>query len=118
MPKMIVPCGDHDPPRSSGAAHSVTGVPPDATTVFSFPSLKNAIVLLSGDQNGYAAPAVPSRTVSVPDSKRLTKRLDCLATPSDTTMAAPSGETTGGPSSRPGSAVAEPAGTLTVTLSG
>ena len=116
MPKIIVPWRDHAPPRSSGAEHCVTAVPPAAGTVFSLPSAKNAMVLLSGDQNGYAAPGVPSSGTSRSESSRRTNSPDCLPTLNETTMVLPSGDTTGGPSKRPGSAVADPLGIGTLEL--
>src|SRR3954471_20081092 len=51
-------------PLGPGNSHSVVGCPPDNATSFNlefpWPCAKKAIERLSGDQNGNAAPSLPS----------------------------------------------------------
>src|SRR5690242_19087752 len=64
---MIMPFGFQVPPRPAGASASVTTGPPRASIFFSLPPAKNPMDLLSGDQNGYSAPALLP-PASVPES--------------------------------------------------
>src|SRR5258707_15284966 len=49
------------PPRPDGASHRVCIGPPAISSLFSFPSAKNARDRPSGDQNGKLAPSVLAR---------------------------------------------------------
>ena len=59
--KTMVPSWFHVPPRGSGASHKICGSLPETSTFFSFPSAKNPIKLLSGDQKIAPAPSVPGK---------------------------------------------------------
>src|SRR5713101_7925891 len=68
-PKMIWPSLVHAPPQPRFASQITRGVPPARSTRCSLPGEKNAMDLLSGDQNGYAAPSVPGiNRATVPSS--------------------------------------------------
>src|SRR5262245_3745493 len=55
----MAPLRDHEAPRPFGASHTVSTPPPVARTRLIFPSAKNPIQRLSGDQNGLTALSVP-----------------------------------------------------------
>src|SRR5258708_6031557 len=59
----ITPSRFQAPPRPLGASHTPCDCPPAMSIFLSLPSAKNPIDLLSGDQNGYDAPCVPSNAV-------------------------------------------------------
>src|SRR5215467_6133545 len=59
VPNRIVSFGPHEPPRGSGTSAIASTGPPATGIFFSFPSAKNPIQRLSGDQNGPSAPSVP-----------------------------------------------------------
>ncbi len=68
----IVPSGPHAPPRAVGASAITIGVPPATSIRFSLSSAKNPSDVLSGDQNGKLAPAVPGNaTLSSRSSCRI-----------------------------------------------
>ena len=55
----MVPSGPHAAVDSPSAGVIACGVPPRASTRFIWPSAKNPIEWLSGDQNGQRARSVP-----------------------------------------------------------
>ena len=57
--KRMVPSGPHAAVDSPSAGVIACGVPPRASTRFIWPSAKNPIERLSGDQNGQRARSVP-----------------------------------------------------------
>src|SRR5687768_9069101 len=66
--KIIVPSGAQAPPRVSVlASASDCAGPPDASILRNLPPAKNPIALLSGDQNGKAAPFVPGSCLASTD---------------------------------------------------
>lgn len=78
------------------------GEPPETSTIFSFPSAKNASERLSKDQKGKIAPPVSG---SGRASRELVGRTQIVVLPSAPAAAnaieEPSGETTGGPALSP-----------------
>jgi len=61
------------PPRLFDASPSVTGGPPASAILFIFPSAKNPIEALSGDQKRYCpTPSVPGRTLAASESSSRT----------------------------------------------
>ena len=56
----MTPSAFRVPPMMSGVSQMFCGGPPWASTFFSLPPEKNAIHLLSGDQNNPPAPSVPA----------------------------------------------------------
>src|SRR6266851_2803990 len=66
--KRITPSWFHVPPRGVVASASTCSPPPDASSLFIFPSAKNPMVWLSGDQKGNCAPSVPARGWADSDS--------------------------------------------------
>src|SRR5579864_3419367 len=92
----------HDPPRGFGVGASTVTGPPIAATFFRCPSAKNPIHFPSADQNGNAAPSVPSIFFAVTSFK------DCTQTESRSfcvralkAIAVPSALITGGPEKSP-----------------
>src|SRR5215831_18448725 len=74
VPKIIVSSRPHEPPRKSSAFAIVWAVPPAAGIFLSFPSAKNPIQRLSGDQNGRSAFSAPSIIWAVPPCKDLSHK--------------------------------------------
>src|SRR5438874_2499402 len=64
----MMPSAFHDPPRPPAAFANVCGAPPAISARFSFESAKNPTDVLSGDQNGYDAPSVPTSGCAVSES--------------------------------------------------
>src|SRR5215469_3682924 len=91
--KTITPSRLQEPPRGRVASASVSGGPPEASTLFSFPPEKNPMLRLSGDQNGDDPPSVPGKGCACNEFKGRTQRTDF---PSSVTAAntkrVPSGE--------------------------
>src|SRR3954467_1845661 len=90
----MIPPGLHVPPRYSAAADNVSAGPPPTSIFLSFPSAKNPIDRLSGDQNGPAAPSVPGSSCGATlSSDRMNRRLRPVAGLKRNAMRRPSGET-------------------------
>src|SRR5215475_9732530 len=66
--KTITPALLHAPPRGSSASPSICGGPASMLILFSLPWAKNPSDLLSGDQNGYAAPSVATSALGEDES--------------------------------------------------
>src|SRR5688572_6161866 len=58
-PKTMTPCVLQAPPLNVDTGAMSFGAPPDASTRFNRPPATNAMLRLSGDQNGCAASSVP-----------------------------------------------------------
>src|SRR5579859_1013256 len=86
-----------DPPRGFEASQRGTGAPPTTSITLSFPAEKNAILRLSGDQNGKVPFSVPSSACASPD---LRERIQ-MWSPAPKTRLRPSGERTGGAPTSP-----------------
>ena len=92
----MAPSGPHAPRWGSrGASHRVRTGPPTTSTRFNFPSAKNPIDRLSGDQNGEIAPSVPETACAVAESSRRIQ--SCRLCRLTNATRVPSGEITGLP---------------------
>ena len=65
----------HDPPRALGASAMAMGMPPEASTVFSFPWAKNPSERLSGDQKGNMASSLLSISRGSAESSERTHKV-------------------------------------------
>src|SRR5687768_9706524 len=92
-PNRMTPSALHVPPLA-GASHKSIGAPPAKSSRFSFPSAKNAMDRLSGDQKGSAAPSVPGSAVAVKEFKGRNHSSDLISSGSAAryTSKRPSGE--------------------------
>ncbi len=88
----------HDPSEPDGASQMVWGGPPETSTFFSLPPLKNATMRLSGDQNARMAPSVPlsGRPSNESSDRTQSSRRPCASLAANT-IARPSGDTLGSP---------------------
>src|SRR6266542_6997188 len=103
----MTPCLFHVPPPASRASQSTSGAPPDASTLFSFPSAKKPSLRPSGDQKGQQAPSVPERGRSEEAlSVRTQRRLSLPAVEATNANSRPSGERAGGPAPKSNAEVA------------
>jgi hypothetical protein len=68
--KRIVPSGPQAPRLTLYPSVRIVTGPPLASTFFSLPPAKKAIVRLSGDQNAKAAPSVSGKGVTEPSRDR------------------------------------------------
>src|SRR5262249_19379187 len=94
----MTPSRLHVPPGlKPGASASTCGLPPVTSIFFSFPSAKNPMKRLSGDQNGQDPPSVPGSDCASEASNDLTQsRRRALGGPAAKAMRRPSGDTAGG----------------------
>src|SRR5262249_10223960 len=95
--KTITPSGLQLPPCPKGASTIVCAGPPVTSTILSLPPEKKPTRPLSGDQNGYLAPAVPVSGCHVREFKGRSHSCGSpFETCAPTTSERPSGEIAGG----------------------
>src|SRR5579872_5397625 len=92
----IIPFSFQVPPNGKGASANVSTGPPEARTVFNFPSAKNPTEWPSGDQNGRSASSVPVTGCAEGESSGLSHNilLPCASTATSSNVL-PSGDTFG-----------------------
>ena len=83
------------PPCGCRASVIVSGSPPSAGIFFSLPSAKNAIIRLSGDQNGVSVAVVFIKGRPSSESSGLTQSRFRPSTPVPNTISRPSGDSRG-----------------------
>src|SRR5271157_1659157 len=86
------------PPGMASAAQTISGGPPPVGTFFNDLSAKNAMELLSGDQNGAKPPSVPGITLACSASSGRSQSMRWPSGPSAANVRKrPSGEIEGVP---------------------